>query len=267
MRRGEGGPHLFRMAFNFATRYEALLKFSGARYEGRFVYAPGVRVMSSTRLEGEGEGGALPFCAPSDDFVRGGEFRARLCYLAFREDETEEDARAYVSRMIHGHGHLSVWNAHYVEFFVCGISTEAVLELCAHREASCSRLTTSNSKSRADAFYRIVPGTKDEVEAQEAFLRAWMERERPKEGAVTTEQRNMLDLGVKCGAMTFCMSLKDYVRFLEGRLPEAGNETEVREVAHMMLRELYGRYPALFGRLRERWPETRDSMNFTASAS
>lgn len=233
------------MSSPFLDRYQQLLDFSGAAYEGRFVTSPGVREVSATQLSAP-----LPFCSSTGStFVDGGEFRARLCYLSFRgPEEGAEGAERYVEGMVKRHGHFSVWNAHVVEFLICGVTTETILELCAHREASCSRLTTSKTRARTDAFYRIF-GTEEERERQKRHIEAWCAggREAVKaDGGLTVEQRNMIDLGVKCGAMTFAMSLKDYRRFLAGRLAEEGNETEVKEVARLILSHLHRSFPFIF---------------------
>ena len=229
---------------SYFMAFQELLVFSGAEFEPPFVSKPGVRIIMASGPTEEsvvGSGG-------DDAFIRSGEFKARLCYLAFPAEGLSTDAAAaegYVQKLI-DRGHLSVWNAFYVEFLVCGIATETMIELLAHTEAKTSRLTTSKTKAQTDTFYRVF-GTPEQVDLQKAAIRAWMDkREELKQQPLTVEQRNMLNLGTKCGALTFCMSLKDYRRFLAGRCCVEGNETEIREVALEMLRQLHARYPLMF---------------------
>lgn len=238
--------------------FQELLAFSGAEFDGRFVTRPGVKIIASSAFEGDmGE----RFGAAPGVFARSGEFKARLCYLAFPPGlvSTEDESTRYVSGMI-DRGHLSVWNAFYVEFLICGVSIETMIELLAHTEAKTSRLTTSKTRAQTDTFYRVF-GTPEQIGAQKEVTLRWLEAREAIKGRrdLTLEQRNMLNLGTKCGALTFSMSLKDYRRFLAGRCCVDGNETEVREVALEILKQLHARYPPLFEELAAEYLTLRGS--------
>lgn len=49
------------------------------------------------------------------------------------------------------------------------------------------------------------------------------------------------------------MNLKDLLRFINGRIIEVGNETEIKEIAKIFLKLLYDKYPVLFKTLYEKY--------------
>lgn len=57
------------------------------------------------------------------------------------------------------------------------------------------------------------------------------------------ETFNITNPGSKVTAQTFTMTLADYHKLFLGRIPEAGNETEVRELVRRMCEELHRKYP------------------------
>lgn len=249
--------------------YGELLRFAGATFheerDVRFVTSPGVKLISTSQPTPEFACAMDPEHDDSDSdwSVRSGEFKARLCYMAFPETVSfgardEDQAKSYVRAVCLNRGHLSVWNAWYAEFLICGISVETMIELLAHTEAKTSRMTTSKTAAQLHPSYRL-SGTEAQMGAMKEIVLRWVDT-RKAEGrrGLTMEQSNMLNPGIKCGALTFCMSLKDYARFLRGRTCVEGNETEVREVALEMLRQLNTSYPAIFSELAEERGVTKE---------
>ena len=228
-----------------------LIERSGGQIEeGLFVTRPGCLVLAETRVTDEADAlfGSLHIDQERPPYEQLGEFNARITYLSFADEP--RPAGAYNEAMARKHQHLSVYGALHVTMLLAGLSVETSLELCAHREARVARLTTSRTRAMDEPLYRV---TGDESE------RAWQRDVVRELGAVRArvvaggdprerlpdgrEQFNRLDAGARATALTYTMSIKDFHTLFIGRLPEGGNEAEVREVCGLMCEQLAARYP------------------------
>lgn len=233
------------------ARLKRILDWGGAEIQdGIFVTKPVVKIIKSTQLDRN----FAELCAelninPSiPDYLKSGEFNARLTYLAFpNSPESVQDSFAYANKMIHEHQHLSVYNDFYVSFLIAGISDETMKELLAHVEHRASRLTSSKTKAQDCTFYRI-QGTPAQQSIQKQFIRDFLQLRAQVNSSLpnTTEFANMMNLPIKVCALVYSMSLKDLKKMIAGRLPEFGNETEIREVAELMQTQLLQNYPVVF---------------------
>jgi len=59
------------------------------------------------------------------------------------------------------------------------------------------------------------------------------------------EIQNMFNIGMKSTAFTFCMSVKDYHKLFIGRMPENGNEYDIRLMCKKMCIMLHELYPKI----------------------
>lgn len=243
--------HIKREAMtSYLDIFKELLDYTGAKYHDIFVDRPGVKIFSSSKLH---DTDTIPphYSMTADDFNALGEFKSRLCYLSYPRGDISDDERLkktheFNRKMIEEYGHTSVWNAFYVEFMIVGVSIETMIELLAHTESKVSRLTSSKTKAQNDTYYRL-QGTTDEREIQASFIRQFLELKKSHAWESTrTEFKNMANLGTKCGALMYSMSIKDFRKMIAGRQGETGNETEIREIVSLMLIQLKNEYPAMF---------------------
>lgn len=233
------------------VRLKRILDWGGAKIqEGIFVTSPVVKIIKSTQLDRN----FSELCAelninPSiPDYLKSSEFNSRLTYLAFpNSPESVHDSFAYANKMIHEHQHLSVYNDFYVSFLIAGISDETMKELLAHVEHRASRLTSSKTKAQDSTFYRV-QGTPAQQQMQKNFINQFLHLRAQVNSSElnTTEFANMMNLPTKVCALVYSMSLKDLRKMIAGRLPEFGNETEIREVAKLMQAQLLQNYPVVF---------------------
>jgi hypothetical protein len=240
-----------------------LIERCGGRIEDDiFVVEPGCMIISRTRLTEEGldiTNNDPIFSGPMqvksrecvEDHELEAAFNAKLCYMTAGVDDQK------LLERIRSLGHLSVYASHYVTFVVCGVSDEIVKEFVAHGEAKVSRLTSSKCRAQRETLYRVWGHNENEpdkswsTETQKKFIMKFLElrkefveycgdSRKPDE-----EMLNMFNLGMKVGAFTFCMSLKDYHKLFIGRIPEHGNEHDVRLVCKKMCQQLHALYPSI----------------------
>ena len=232
------------------ARLKKLLIWGGAEIQdGIFIVKPAIKIIKSTSLNPDFKEvlSELNMCTTEPDYLVSGEFNGRLCYLSFPfNQETSTQSIEYNNKMINQHKHLSVFNDYYVSFLIAGISDETMKELLAHVEHRASRLISSKTKAQDATFYRV-QGTPEQMTQQKNFIKEFIElKSNLNLTPTSTEFTNMLNLSVKACALVYTMNLKDLKKMIAGRLPEFGNETEIREVATMMKSELAKHYPLLF---------------------
>lgn len=219
---------------------ETILSTSDAKFdpEKRIILSPGVKLITKPYVDPE----MLSLCqsigiSTKDPIKAVSEFKYRVTYLAFKN--IKEDQDSYLNRMINEFNHYSVFGDMTVTFLLVGISTEVVLELCAHREATICRLTTSATKSQRMPWLSFLPNTdtttidyavkiRDEIEAYEVKGQ---------------EMHNSLYSGLKASIITFGMSLKDLHKLFIGRIPPHGNEIALRVIMKKMCNILHEEYP------------------------
>jgi len=231
-------------------RLIALIEAAGGVVEdGRFVTEPGCVIIAGHDLTPDGERilEHLHIDRSRPAYEQFGEFNSRITYLSFARQEAS--AEQYNRDMVQKHQHLSVHGATQVTFLLAGVAVETSMELIAHGEARVARLTTSKTKAMNDPLYRLL-GTPEQRAWQRRFISDFLELRRrfeqdysPRGTSEGTELFNLLNLGSKATALAYTMSLKDYHKLFIGRLSEAGNELEVREVCARMCRLLRERYP------------------------
>ncbi len=234
------------------ARLKKILDWGGAEIqEGIFVTKPVVKIIKSTQLDRNFADLCMELNINSSipDYLKSSEFNSRLTYLAFpNSPESVCDSFAYANKMIHEHQHLSVYNDFYVSFLIAGISDETMKELLAHVEHRASRLTSSKTKAQDCTFYRV-QGTPTQQQMQKNFIKEFLQLRVQHANSTepnTTEFANMMNLPTKVCALVYSMSLKDLRKMIAGRLPEFGNETEIREVAGLMHAQLLQNYPVVF---------------------
>lgn len=205
----------------------------------RFVTKPGCLIVAETAIDPAANAllDAMGI-SPGADYARLGELTSRLSYLSFKE--AADSATNYLDRVANKMQHMSIFNGTNVTFLIAGISVETSLELIAHHEARVGRLTTSNTAAMDDPLFRL-QGSPMAQRRQRGEIMRLMDRV-----PIAGEEREFMNMnrpGSKCTAITFTMSLKDFHSFFIGRMPEKGNETEVREVAALMCTQLHERFP------------------------
>lgn len=130
-----------------------------------------------------------------------------------------------------------------LSFLISGVSVESSLEFCAHKEARVARLTSSKTNAMSMPLFRVQG---DSTAAQRMFLhQAASMRNRSlalKQDPI--EFSNMLLPAAKCTALCYSMKLGDFHKLFIGRIPEPGNENEVRGVAARMADALHGLFPS-----------------------
>jgi len=139
-------------------------------------------------------------------------------------------------------------------FLFSGITTETLLELLAHSEATVARLTTSRTTAMNAPL--MVLDTHVDKEFQKHLLTKLQQARdhfentyHPREVTGSTEEKktqiewfNVSQPGSKATAATFTMKLSDYHKLFIGRLPQSGNENQIRQVlsrACDLLNKLY----------------------------
>lgn len=220
-----------------------VLEAGGIIEEERYVTQPGCVVVSESTQTEEGARlcEALHIDRSRPEYEQRAEFSSRVTYLSF--PEAPQQADQYNEKMARVYQHLSVHSSTVVQFLIAGISIETSLELIAHGEAKVGRLTSSKTKAMDETLYRLI-GSSEEQAAQKRCIEQFIPlREQWKNEGLKTEFMNMLNLPLKCTALTYTMNLKDFHKLFIGRLSEHGNETEVQEICRMMCAELHKRYP------------------------
>lgn len=126
------------------------------------------------------------------------------------------------------------------------------MELIAHKEAAVARLTTSKTAAMNAPLFRV-QGSSESTGGSIAYLKlalmaraAFERREDPrvKWGKDGVELFNISQAGAKCTALVYTMTISDFHKLFIGRMGEAGNEMEVREVVRLMANALHALYPA-----------------------
>jgi hypothetical protein len=216
----------------------------GCVEDERFVVSPGCMIIASTVVSKECELllAELNIRADQPDYRRLAELNARLTYLSFKETEYEANADRFLDRLAREHQHLSVFAGTSVTFLLAGISVETSMELLAHHEARVARVTTSNTKAMDRPLFRL-QGDRITRDRQKEAILALLAVRHPLVANSEREFYNINNPGSKVTAITFTMTLKDYHTLFIGRLPLAGNETEVREVCGLMCNRLAAAYP------------------------
>ena len=212
-----------------------------------FVTEPGCKIIHITKPTNFAQDLFDKFnISNTNDFEAIGEFNARLCYLSFNS-ETKKTLTDTIINL----GHLSVYNDIHITFLIVGVSDEVMKEFVAHNEAKVSRLTSSKTKSQINTLYRVF-GSPESVNHQKDFINRFIslrneyighfDQKEPKE---PVEIVNMFNLGTKCSAFTFSMNIKDYHKLFIGRMPENGNEHDVRLICKKMCVTLNKLFPKL----------------------
>lgn len=215
----------------------------------KYVSECGIILLKETRLSPAASKVFSVFGVNPDDTEsnQSAEFNSRLCYLTKSNPEKENDL---VQRMIHQHGHLSVFGDWAVSLLIVGISDECLKELLAHHEIHVSRLTSSNCKSQGDyanIVFRVF-GTEKEQHIQLENITFTMNQLHNTYGTaslsgLTMEQRNSLVPSSKISACVATASLKDWHKFIIGRYGVAGNEYQIRDLAHKLVTLFNAQYP------------------------
>ena len=239
----------------FKSRLGTLITKSGGIVEDDlFVIKPGVMITEVTQNTEEAkELYEAMHCNHGDDYLQSAEFKGRITYLSFKDQPiTQEESLNFHDRMINEAKHLSIYAGTHVTFLIAGCTVETCLELCAHKEATIARLTSSKTMAMCENFYRVQGESK---EIQKKMIRDFLKlREENKQfwdkkgvnnEMLNTEFFNMLNLGCKCNALTFTISIKDLHKLLIGRMTSFGNETEVQEICSLMCELAHQRYPLI----------------------
>lgn len=206
-----------------------------------YVVEPGCKIMHTSEV---------PVCTQNlfqklnisneRDYENIGEFNARLCYLSFNNSSNNTNINDKLVEL----GHLSIYNDIYVTFLISGISDEVLKEFTAHCEAKISRLTSSKTKAMCQTLYRVY-GSTEQVAKQKKYIQQFLELRRQylENSNDDIEMQNMFNLGMKCTSFTFSMNLKDYHKLFIGRIPEKGNESDIRLMCMKMCKMLNALYP------------------------
>lgn len=219
-----------------------LLSATGAIImDDMFITSPGIMVMKEPVLTEEmGELMRELKISEGADHIKSSEFNSKLTYLSFKKSD---DPGKYVEKITGGYGHYSVCGDWHVSLLIAGISDEILKELVAHHEGHFSRLTSSNTKVQEKTYYVLYPDHHDE---QIRYIREFLElRERHRASFASGELWNSLNLPCKAAYCVMTMSLKDYHKFLIGRMSHDGNETEVRQIATVICDILHKKFPEI----------------------
>lgn len=222
-------------------KLKTLIEQSGGVVNDIFVMKPGCQLIRTTsNCAGYEE--LYNLCnidMTRPEYEQNAEFAARLTYMSFPSEK--KSAQQFNEDMVKKYGHLSVYGDYYVTFLLAGITIETVLELVSTSEAKVSRLTTSKTRAMDETFYRIFP---DEcINEQMTIVKKFiLLRNKTKDFIKDREVVNMFNLGIKVGALTFSMSIKDFHKFFIGRL-SANNEKEMKEICAIMCDQLHALYP------------------------
>jgi len=226
-----------------------ILNYTGALIEDNwFITKPGIKIIKASEITDEFDNFLINNLKilNKDKFEKNAEFNSKITYMHFHNNNPD-----YLNKMINEYGHLSIFTDTYITFLIAGISTETVIELLAHTEQKSNRWTTSKTISQNETYYRI-QGNNKQKEEQKNAINKFIELKKSIK-LETTEFNNMFNLGSKITCLTYCMNLKDLLRFINGRIIEVGNETEIQEIAQIFLELLYEKYPVLFRTLYEKY--------------
>lgn len=175
-----------------------------------------------------------------NEFESIGEFNARLCYLSFNTNNLTDTLISL--------GHLSVYNDIHITFLIVGVSDEVMKEFVSHNEAKVSRLTSSKTNKQLETLYRIF-GDDKSIQIQKEYTQNFIDLRQKYishfDQKKTPEIANMFNLGTKASAFTFSMNLKDFHKLFIGRMPENGNENDIRLVCKKMCTVLHDLFPKL----------------------
>lgn len=221
--------------------HRLVVETGGAIEHERFVTRPGCMLIASTTATSQGRALMTALNIGSgNDYADLAELGSRLTYLAFKDDADPSRGAEYLTKIALEAQHLSIFGASHATFLIAGIAAETSHELVAHREARVARLTTSNTKAMDAPLFRL-QGSEASKEAQRAEILAILAA---RTGNIEErELANMQNPGSKATALTFTMCLKDFHTLFIGRLPEKGNEIEVREICTRMCEELHAAFP------------------------
>ncbi len=226
-----------------------ILNYTNAEIEdNKFITKPGIKIIKASEMNEDFDiflQNNLKF-SNKNKFEKNAEFNSKLTYMQFDNNNPQ-----YLDKMINEYGHLSIFTDTYVTFLIAGISAETVIELLAHTEQKSNRWTTSKTISQNETYYRI-QGNKEQKEEQKNAINKFLELKKSIK-LQTTEFNNMFNLGNKITCLTYCMNLKDLLRFINGRIIAIGNETEIQEIARIFLNLLYEKYSILFEKLYKKY--------------
>ncbi len=234
----------------FKNKLIRLITESGGIVEDDlFVIKPGCMIIKKTELTSDAIDVFNKFNIPTESveqlsYEAGGEFNARLCYLSFKNKESDTNINDTMIEL----NHLSVYGDIHVGFLIAGISDEVLKEFVSHTEARVSRLTSSKTAAASDTLYRIF-GDNNTIQNEKQFIKEFITLRNQylstSSTSIGTEQKNMFNLGTKASACTFSMSVKDYHKLFIGRMKEAGNEHDIRLICSMMCEQLHSLYPKI----------------------
>lgn len=234
------------------TMTKLIQECGGVIEDDIFVIEPGCKIIHITQPT-EFSGNLFEkFNVINDNILESiGEFNARLCYLNFKKNSKN------ITDTIIDLGHLSVYNDIHITFLIAGTSDEIMKEFVAHNEAKVSRLTSSKTTSQNNTLYRVF-GNKESIDSQKRFIHKFIDLRNEyvqsvngtstllqPEVSSNIEIQNMFNLGTKCSIFTFSMNIKDYHKLFIGRMPENGNEYDVRLLCKKMCISLHELFPKL----------------------
>ena len=235
------------MSLHRAHLLRLIERSGGAVEDERFVTRPGCLILAETTPTPEAQllFDELHLDPSRPPYERLGEFNGRLTYLSFPEAPA---SAAFNEALARRHQHLSVHGPTHVTLLLAGLSVEAAFELCSHREARVARLTTSRTRAMDDPLYRLF-GSPEERRWQRDLLRSLLDLRGPLAPSLRDaspdgrELFNRLDTGSRATALTYTMSIKDFHTLFIGRIPEGGNEAEIRDLCSLMCETLAARFP------------------------
>ncbi len=229
-----------------------------------YITEPGIFKLKETRFT-EGAGEILSVFGVNQVDIpcnQSAEFNSRLCYLQRAPAADGVAPNTLVRDMIHKYGHLSVFGDWSVSLLIIGLSDECLKELLAHHEIHTSRLTSSKCMAQHDwarLIFRVF-GTESQIETQLkglSFAMNSLQRAKEKgnfEG-LTTEQMNNLVPACKVSACVATATIKDWHKFIIGRFPNAGNEYQIRDLAHSLAVYFRSEYPGSIFPSMEEYPK------------
>jgi len=218
-----------------------MIIMTGGEVDGIFVTKPGCQIINHQQTTTEA---AAIFETFNIDIQRplyeqNAEFNSRLTFFSFKKDVSSSEK--FNRDMVEVYKHHSVYGNNYVTFLIAGITIETILELVSTREARVSRLTSSKTKAMSQTLYRIFNENENQKQAINEFVAL---KNIVKDNFTDQEESNMFNLGLKVGALTFCMNLKDFHTFFIGRM-SPNNEKEVIELCELMVNKLRTYYPLI----------------------
>lgn len=216
-----------------------LISSAGGTVEGIFVRSPGVSILAKTEITDEAVQIFRQMNCSSDE--KGlAEFNSRITYLSFREVVEEDKTEAYLNKIIGELQHRSVLASYSITYLLAGVSVECCLELCAHREASVARLTSSRTKAHESPLFVCPPLQGD----QESLLQAAYDNR-----ITTAKSKDALEIqhrglpASKAVSLTWTMNLKDLHKFFSGRFSPEGVEKELQDLIEIMCQQAHDAYP------------------------